>query len=85
MIDLVTLAEERLSKDRKKLRPAPRCRRTPRRVAEIAPILRGAVALERDAMAADGEAADPVSSAPSPAILDYVNGAELARYASRAS
>ena len=49
------------------------------RVAEIAPILRGAIALERDAMAGTVKR-QILCFRSSPAILDYVNGAELARY-----
>ncbi|MEI9887391.1 MAG: hypothetical protein WDN08_13005 [Rhizomicrobium sp.] len=50
MIDFVTLAEERLSRQRKPLLQA----KLPAHIAtvpQIAPILRGAVAIERNAMA----------------------------------
>src|SRR5580765_7655831 len=79
MIEFVTLAEERLARQRK-----PRARaKLPANIArlsEIAPILRGAVALERDEMAGTVKR-QILCFRTSPAILDYVNGAELARYA----
>jgi rhamnose utilization protein RhaD (predicted bifunctional aldolase and dehydrogenase) len=48
-------------------------------VAEIAPILRGAVAIERNAMAGTVKR-QILCFRSSPAILNYVNGADLARY-----
>jgi rhamnose utilization protein RhaD (predicted bifunctional aldolase and dehydrogenase)/NAD(P)-dependent dehydrogenase (short-subunit alcohol dehydrogenase family) len=78
MIAFVTMAEERLSRQRKarKLGALPKHVAT---VAQIAPILRGAVALERNAMAGTVKR-QILCFRSSPAILDYVNGAELARY-----
>jgi rhamnose utilization protein RhaD (predicted bifunctional aldolase and dehydrogenase)/NAD(P)-dependent dehydrogenase (short-subunit alcohol dehydrogenase family) len=78
MIEFVTLAEERLRKDRKPFKQAALPAHIAR-VAEIAPILRGAIALERDAMAGTVKR-QILCFRSSPAILDYVNGAELARY-----
>jgi rhamnulose-1-phosphate aldolase/alcohol dehydrogenase len=78
MIAFVTLAEERLRQSRKPLKPAALPAHIAR-VAEIAPILRGAIALERDAMAGTVKR-QILCFRSSPAILDYVNGAELARY-----
>jgi rhamnose utilization protein RhaD (predicted bifunctional aldolase and dehydrogenase)/NAD(P)-dependent dehydrogenase (short-subunit alcohol dehydrogenase family) len=78
MIEFVTLAEERLKQNRKKLKPAALPKHVAS-VAEIAPILRGATALERDAMAGTVKR-QILCFRASPAILDYVNGAELARY-----
>ena len=79
MIAFVTLAEERLARQRK-----PRARaKLPANIArlsDIAPILRGAVALERDEMAGTVKR-QILCFRTSPAILDYVNGAELSRYA----
>src|SRR5215472_17063024 len=48
-------------------------------VAEVAPILRGACAIARDEMAGTVKR-QVLCFRSSPAILDYVNGAELARY-----
>jgi rhamnose utilization protein RhaD (predicted bifunctional aldolase and dehydrogenase)/NAD(P)-dependent dehydrogenase (short-subunit alcohol dehydrogenase family) len=78
MIEFVTLAEERLKKDRKPFKPGALPKHVAS-VAEIAPILRGAVALERNAMAGTVKR-QILCFRTSPAILDYVNGAELARY-----
>ena len=73
----MTLAEERLAK------AARRCRRALpaklARAAEIAPILRGAVAICRDERAGTVKR-QILDFRTSPAILSYVNGAELERY-----
>ena len=78
MIEMVTLAEERLKRGKKtmvqaNLPPAL----AP--VADIAPILRGAVALENNPK--EGLAKRQILCFRTNAkILDYVNGAELVRY-----
>ena len=79
MIAAVSLAEERLARRRKTVFAAARLPARDRRGRGVAPILRGACAI-----------ADPAGSGAykrfvlefrtSPAMLDYVNGAELARY-----
>jgi rhamnose utilization protein RhaD (predicted bifunctional aldolase and dehydrogenase)/NAD(P)-dependent dehydrogenase (short-subunit alcohol dehydrogenase family) len=78
MIEFVTLAEDRLQKDRKPLKQAmlPKQIAT---VAEIAPMLRGAVAIERNAMAGTVKR-QILCFRSNPTILNYVNGADLARY-----
>lgn len=78
MIEFVTMAEERLKLQRKQLAAA----KLPAKLAtlpEIAPILRGAVAIEKNPMAgtAKRQILDFRTNAQ---ILNYVNGAELARY-----
>jgi rhamnose utilization protein RhaD (predicted bifunctional aldolase and dehydrogenase) len=78
MIEFVTMAEERLGRQRKQLAQA----KLPSNIAsvpEIAPILRGAVAIEKNAMAgtAKRQLLDFRTNAQ---ILNYVNGAELMRY-----
>jgi rhamnulose-1-phosphate aldolase/alcohol dehydrogenase len=78
MIEFVTMAEERLGRQRKQLAQA----RLPSNIAsvpEIAPILRGAVAIDKNPMAgtAKRQLLDFRTNAQ---ILNYVNGAELARY-----
>ncbi|HEY2008577.1 MAG TPA: bifunctional aldolase/short-chain dehydrogenase [Rhizomicrobium sp.] len=78
MIEFVTMAEERLGRQRKQLAQA----KLPSNIAslpEIAPILRGAVAIEKNPMAgtAKRQLLDFRTNAQ---ILNYVNGAELARY-----
>ena len=78
MIEFVTMAEERLSR-RRKSRSSAALPKHLASVAEIAPILRGAVAIARDAMAGTVKR-QILCFRASPAILDYVSGAELARY-----
>jgi len=81
MIEFVSLAEERLARGRKSFVPA----RLPAQladVAEFAPILRGACAISRDEMAGTVKR-QILCFRTGPAILDYVNGAELARYANQ--
>ena len=78
MIEFVTLAEERLQRNRKVLAPAALPAHIAR-VADIAPILRGAVAIERNAMAGTVKR-QILCFRTSPTILNYVNGADLARY-----
>ncbi|HEX3755618.1 MAG TPA: bifunctional aldolase/short-chain dehydrogenase, partial [Rhizomicrobium sp.] len=78
MIQFVTLAEERLGRQRKTRATAT----LPAKIAglpEIAPILRGAVALEKNAMAGTAKR-QILNFRNTPAIMDYVNGAEAARY-----
>jgi rhamnose utilization protein RhaD (predicted bifunctional aldolase and dehydrogenase)/NAD(P)-dependent dehydrogenase (short-subunit alcohol dehydrogenase family) len=78
MIEFVTLAEERLQRGRKVLAQAT----LPADLAtlpQIAPILRGAIALEKDAMS--GTAKRQILEFRSNAkILAYVNGKDVARY-----
>ena len=79
MIDAVSLAEERLARRRTTVFAAARLPTAVARAAEVAPILRGACAI-----------ADPRGSGAfrrfilefrsDPAVLAYVNGAELCRY-----
>ncbi len=78
MIAFVTMAEERLKLQRKERKKAA-LPGTLARVSEIAPILRGAVAIARDEMAGTVKR-QILNFRTSPAILDYVNGAELKRY-----
>src|SRR5256885_5228363 len=78
MIEFVTLAEERLQRGRKTFVRAQLPEKLAR-TAEIAPILRGACAISRDEQAGTVKR-QILCFRTSPAILDYVNGAELARY-----
>jgi rhamnose utilization protein RhaD (predicted bifunctional aldolase and dehydrogenase)/NAD(P)-dependent dehydrogenase (short-subunit alcohol dehydrogenase family) len=78
MIEFVTMAEDRLGRQRKPLAKSV----LPARLAsvpEIAPILRGAVALEKNAMAGSAKR-QILDFRTNPKILEYVNGAELSRY-----
>ncbi len=78
MLEFVTAAEERLARQRK-TRAAAKLPAALATVPEIAPILRGAMVISRDAQAGTvkRQILDFRSNA---AILDYVNGAEVARY-----
>jgi rhamnose utilization protein RhaD (predicted bifunctional aldolase and dehydrogenase)/NAD(P)-dependent dehydrogenase (short-subunit alcohol dehydrogenase family) len=78
MIEFVSMAEERLGRQRKKLAQGA----LPAKIAslpEIAPILRGAVAIEKNALAGTAKR-QLLDFRVNDAILNYVNGAELARY-----
>ncbi len=79
MIAFVSLAEERLQKNRKPLKQGALPKNLAG-VAEIAPILRGAVAISRDELAGTVKR-QVMEFRTSPAILNYVNGVELSRYA----
>src|SRR6202000_47877 len=78
MIEFVTMAEERLKLQRKALVQA----KLPGELAsvpEIAPILRGAVAIEKNPAAGTAKR-QLLDFRTNEQILNYVNGAELARY-----
>jgi rhamnulose-1-phosphate aldolase/alcohol dehydrogenase len=77
MIEMVSLAEARLKKSRKPLVPASLPQTLP--ATEVAPIIRGAVAVENDRTS--GKARRQVLAfRNTPAVLAYVNGTELPRY-----
>jgi rhamnose utilization protein RhaD (predicted bifunctional aldolase and dehydrogenase)/NAD(P)-dependent dehydrogenase (short-subunit alcohol dehydrogenase family) len=78
MIAFVTLAEERLARGRKTLTTG-RLPEQRAHAAEIAPILRGACAISRDERTGTVKR-QILCFRNSPAILDYVNGADVARY-----
>jgi rhamnose utilization protein RhaD (predicted bifunctional aldolase and dehydrogenase)/NAD(P)-dependent dehydrogenase (short-subunit alcohol dehydrogenase family) len=78
MIDMATLAEQRLAKNRKVFAVA-KLPASLARVAEIAPVLRGLTALSNDPNTGVSQL-QILRFRSSPAILNYVNGAELARY-----
>src|SRR5437588_1030485 len=79
MVALVTLAEARLGRGRKAVftpAPVPTPLAAP---ADIAPILRGAVSLKDDKTEGAWRRL-VLEFRSSPAVLDFVNGAELSRY-----
>jgi rhamnose utilization protein RhaD (predicted bifunctional aldolase and dehydrogenase)/NAD(P)-dependent dehydrogenase (short-subunit alcohol dehydrogenase family) len=78
MIELVTLAERHIAAAPRRDIARATLPRTLPRAADIAPILRGLAAVPSNS----DDPARPliVEFRASPAILDYVNGAELARY-----
>ncbi|HWY62201.1 MAG TPA: bifunctional aldolase/short-chain dehydrogenase [Rhizomicrobium sp.] len=78
MIEFVSMAEERLGRQRKTIAQG----KLPAKIAslpEIAPILRGAVAIEKNALAGSAKR-QILDFRTNAAILSYVNGAELSRY-----
>ncbi len=80
MIEMVSLAESRLRQGRPIVFSARALAAASASAAEIAPIIRGAVAIK-------SESADPIrfiaNFRTAPEILSYVNGAELASYSQR--
>src|SRR5215467_5653881 len=80
MIEMVSLAEDRLTKNRKAVFvPAP-LPGPVARLAEIAPILRGIVSVKDERL--EGAWRRPILDfRTGPAILNFVNGTELSRYA----
>jgi len=80
MIEMVSLAESRLRQGRPIVFPARQIRSAVARAAEIAPIVRGACALQRGTAEPIRFIADFRSG---PEILTYVNGAELVSYSQR--
>ncbi len=78
MIEMVTLAEERLARGRKSLVQASLPRELAR-TAEFAPMLRGACTIARDKRAGTARR-QILCFRTSRAILDYVDGIDVARY-----
>ncbi|MBI3677286.1 MAG: bifunctional aldolase/short-chain dehydrogenase [Proteobacteria bacterium] len=79
MIEFVSMAEERLHRQGRKSLAQASLPKSLARVADIAPILRGAVALEKNEMAGTVKR-QILCFRTSPAILSYVNGKDVARY-----
>ncbi|MFN3349153.1 bifunctional aldolase/short-chain dehydrogenase [Pseudorhodoplanes sp.] len=80
MIEMVTLAEMRLAQNRKTVFVSAQLPNEPGTVAEIAPVLRGAVALP-DPHVQGAWKHLILDFRSSDAILNFVNGEEVARYA----
>ncbi len=78
MIEFVTMAEERLQQNRKARKSAALPKEIAR-VADIASIIRGAVAIERNEFAGTVKR-QILDFRTNAKILEYVNGAELSRY-----
>jgi rhamnose utilization protein RhaD (predicted bifunctional aldolase and dehydrogenase)/NAD(P)-dependent dehydrogenase (short-subunit alcohol dehydrogenase family) len=81
MIEMVTRAEERLTVNRKAVFLRASLPKETGALAEVAPILRGAVALP-DPVVQGGWTRLILDFRTDDAILNFVNGAEIARYAS---
>ena len=80
MIEMVTLAEQRLAKNRKAVFVSISLPNRIARARAVAPILRGACAL-RDAGGEGAHQRQVLAFRASDAILNFVNGKEVARYA----
>ena len=79
MVALVTLAEERLARNRKAVFAPARLPEQLAALGDVAPVLRGAVSLKDDR--SEGAWRRLILEFRStPAVLDFVNGAELSRY-----
>jgi len=79
MIALVTLAEQRLAKNRKSAFVSAKLPARPARVAEVAPIVRGACSMPDEKI--DGAWKRFVLDfRRSDAVMNFVNGTEVARY-----
>ena len=79
MIELVTLAEQRLAKNRKVAFISARLPACPARLAEVAPIVRGACSLP-DAEADGAWKRFVLEFRGNDAVMNFVNGAEVERY-----
>jgi rhamnose utilization protein RhaD (predicted bifunctional aldolase and dehydrogenase)/NAD(P)-dependent dehydrogenase (short-subunit alcohol dehydrogenase family) len=79
MIEMVSLAEARLKRDRKTVSAPIRLPQCSAPYAEVAPIVRGACSL-KDAKVEGAWRRLVLDHRASPAVLDFVNGAEVARY-----
>jgi rhamnose utilization protein RhaD (predicted bifunctional aldolase and dehydrogenase) len=80
MIEMVTLAEQRLGKSRKAVFAAAKLPRALASAANVAPILRGACTL-RDAFGEGAHKRPILEFRTGDAILNYVNGKQAAAYA----
>ncbi len=79
MIEMVTRAEERLARNRKAVFVTAQLPQRVAALADVAPIVRGACSL-KDAKVEGAWRRFILDFRASPAILNFVNGAELARY-----
>ena len=79
MIEMVSLAEARLWRDRKSVFVPVALPAKPASLAAVAPILRGACGLRES----DDWRRMVLDFRTSPAVLNYVNGAEVGRYATQ--
>ena len=79
MIAVVSSVEQRLARGRKPVFAAAPLPDEPMPAAEVAPVVRGACAIA-DARAYDGRRRFVLDFRSGPAVLKYVNGAELERY-----
>ena len=79
MIGIVSSVEQRLARGRRPVFASVALPAAPMPASEVAPIVRGACAIT-DAKTYDGRRRFVLDFRSGPAVLDYVNGAELRRY-----
>jgi rhamnose utilization protein RhaD (predicted bifunctional aldolase and dehydrogenase)/NAD(P)-dependent dehydrogenase (short-subunit alcohol dehydrogenase family) len=79
MIEMVTRAEERLARNRRSVFETAHLPQAVAPLAQVAPILRGACS-QKDERSEGGWRRLILDFRSTPAILDFVNGAEVARY-----
>src|SRR6266513_1565297 len=80
MIDLVTMAEKRLSKSTRKIFPVASWPAKPASAAEIAPILRGLMSIPAKSGSREAAQRFVFEFRTNPDILAFVGGKEIARY-----
>jgi rhamnose utilization protein RhaD (predicted bifunctional aldolase and dehydrogenase)/NAD(P)-dependent dehydrogenase (short-subunit alcohol dehydrogenase family) len=80
MIDLVTMAEQRLAKATRKIFPGATLPAKPATAAEIAPLLRGLMSIPAKSGGREAAQRFVFEFRTNPEILAFVNGKEIARY-----
>ena len=80
MIDLVTLAEDRLARATRKIFPGATLPATPATAAEVAPILRGLMSIATTSGGREAAQRFVFEFRGGPEILAFVNGKEIGRY-----
>jgi rhamnose utilization protein RhaD (predicted bifunctional aldolase and dehydrogenase)/NAD(P)-dependent dehydrogenase (short-subunit alcohol dehydrogenase family) len=80
MIDLVTMAEQRLAKATRKIFPGATLPAKPATATEVAPILRGLFSIPAKAGGREAAQRFVFEFRSNPEILAYVNGSDVARY-----
>ena len=80
MIDLVTMAEQRLARATRKIFPGAALPSTPAGAADVAPILRGLMSIPAKTGGREAAQRFVFEFRSNPEILAFVNGKEIARY-----
>ena len=80
MIDLVTLAEQRLARAKRKIFPAASPPAAPATAADVAPVLRGLLSIPAETGGREASRRFVFEFRTSPEILAFVNGKDVARY-----
>jgi rhamnose utilization protein RhaD (predicted bifunctional aldolase and dehydrogenase)/NAD(P)-dependent dehydrogenase (short-subunit alcohol dehydrogenase family) len=80
MIDLVTLAEQRLARATRRIFPGASLPARPARAADVAPILRGLLSIPAKSGGREAAQRFVLEFRSGPGIIAYVNGKDVARY-----